>query len=130
MSTVSSSTPARRRASLVAATPRSTAGTSANAPRNFPIGVRAPSTMTARSIDPVGPYGRSSFRVHAVWVQFLTDESELFVGRGVRLPHVIGGADLPSGLLLDALERLSGVDGRQEQLAGVGIRSIDRQLRD
>src|SRR5207253_3339003 len=37
-------------AALVAWIPRSTAGTSENAPRNFPIGVRAPSTMTARSM--------------------------------------------------------------------------------
>src|SRR5919106_974939 len=52
-STVSDSTLARFRASVVAAMPRSTAGTSENAPRNLPMGVRAPSTMTARSMPPV-----------------------------------------------------------------------------
>src|SRR6266536_1857604 len=39
---------ARSRAAVTAWTPRSTAATSENAPRNFPTGVRAPSTMTAR----------------------------------------------------------------------------------
>src|SRR5262245_42634706 len=40
-------------AAVVARIPRSTAGTSANAPRNFPTGVRAPSRMTARSTAPI-----------------------------------------------------------------------------
>src|SRR5690242_14236205 len=40
---------ARRIASRAASVPSSTAGVSANDPRNFPIGVRAPSMMTAVS---------------------------------------------------------------------------------
>src|SRR5207245_3149563 len=39
-------------AALVAWMPRSTAGTSENEPRNLPMGVRAPSRITARSIRP------------------------------------------------------------------------------
>ena len=42
-------TSARDKAAFTAWIPRSTAGTSENAPRNLPTGVRAPSTMTARS---------------------------------------------------------------------------------
>src|SRR5919108_3498442 len=45
--------PARNSAALVAAIPRSTVGSSRNAPRNLPIGVRAPSRMTARSTGPI-----------------------------------------------------------------------------
>ena len=52
-STWSASTFARRIASTAAMRPSSTAGVSANEPRNFPMGVRAPSTMTARSMQPV-----------------------------------------------------------------------------
>ena len=46
----SGGTSARRSASIAASSPSSTAGVSANDPRNFPIGVRAPSRMTARSM--------------------------------------------------------------------------------
>ncbi len=49
----SGSTPARRIASFAASVPSSTAGTSENAPRNLPIGVRAPSKMTAVSTGTV-----------------------------------------------------------------------------
>ena len=51
---------ARRIASFAASVPSSTAGVSAKEPRNLPIGVRAPSMMTAVSIGGVyrPPFGR------------------------------------------------------------------------
>src|SRR5919202_1065946 len=52
-STTPGSTPARRIASVAAIVPSSTALTSESAPRNRPIGVRAPSRMTGVSTHPV-----------------------------------------------------------------------------
>src|SRR6266536_827868 len=46
----SAGTPARARASRMATAPRSTAWSALNPPANFPMGVRAPATMTERSL--------------------------------------------------------------------------------
>ena len=54
-STSSGRMPARSTAALIAAAPRSDAGTSLNAPPNLPTGVRAPLTITTSCISIAAP---------------------------------------------------------------------------
>src|SRR5690349_24699796 len=104
-STSSAATPARSRAAFTAVAPSSTPGTSLKAPPKLPIGVRAPSSTTIRSL----------FMCCSSMVDAVHDAGQVGAGRA----EVVGGVRVP-GLPEGDAAHDDPVLGQVEEVADVG----------